>query len=94
MALYIMAMSINPDAKKQHPDISHHVSNSLEAFKLEDVKIVDLYATLGRYDFLAVFEAVEQADAFKVASDINSQGILKTETWPVIPYEDFSQLIG
>jgi len=43
--------------------------------------------------FLAVFEALDQNIAFKVASEINALAILETETWPVIPFEDFSQLI-
>jgi len=93
MALFIMAMIINPNAKKDYPDLSHHVNSSLEIFTKHNVKVSNLFATLGRYDFLAVFEAVDQVIAFKVASEINTQGVLDTETWPVIPYEDFSQLI-
>ena len=93
MAIYIMAMTINPNAKKLHPDVSHQVSDSLDVFKQQGVKLINLYATLGRYDFLAIFDAPEQTIAFKLASNINAKGILETETWPVIPYEDFSRLI-
>lgn len=88
-----MAMSINPTARKEHPDLSHHVNQSLEVFTKNKVKIEKLYATLGRYDFLAVFEVENQSLAFRVASEIISMGILETETWPVIPFEDFSKLI-
>ncbi len=93
MAVFIMAMTINPSAKKLHPDLSTQVSDSLDVFKEQGVKVQDLYATLGRYDYLAIFDATDQTVAFKLASDINSKGILETETWPVIPYEDFSRLI-
>lgn len=93
MAQFIMAMTINPNAKKEHPNLSHHVNSSLEIFAKHDVKVINLFATLGRYDFLAVFEALDQNIAFKVASEINALAILETETWPVIPFEDFSQLI-
>ena len=55
--------------------------------------MVSLYATLGRYDYLAIFDAADQSAAFKVAAEINLLGILETETWPVVPYEDFSQII-
>jgi len=94
MASYIMAMKINPNAKKIHPDISHQINESLEIFSKNNVKVISLFATLGRYDYLALFDADDQALAFKVASEINDRGIIETETWPVIPYEDFSQLIG
>jgi uncharacterized protein with GYD domain len=93
MPSFIMAMTINPSAKKMHPDLSHQIDESLELFSKNEVKLEDLFATLGRYDYLAIFEAVDQAVAFKVASEINRKGILETETWPVIPYEDFLRLI-
>ncbi|HUV29880.1 MAG TPA: GYD domain-containing protein [Acidobacteriota bacterium] len=94
MVSFIMALTINPNAKKLHPDLSNQVSESLEVFAKHSVKVQDLYATLGRYDYLAIFDAPDQAVAFRVAADINNLGILETETWPVIPYDDFSQLIG
>jgi uncharacterized protein with GYD domain len=93
MATFIMAMTINPNAKKLHPDLSSQVSESLDVFAERNVKVADLYATLGRYDYLAIFNAEDQTVAFRLAADINAKGILETETWPVIPYEDFSRLI-
>ncbi|UCD16269.1 MAG: GYD domain-containing protein [Candidatus Zixiibacteriota bacterium] len=93
MALFIMAMSINPSAKKQHADLPHQVNNSLELFHKHGAKMQNIFATLGRYDYLALFEADDQTTAFRVASEINSLGILETETWPVIPYDEFSRLL-
>ena len=94
MASFIMAMTINPNAKKYHSEVSAKISESLDTFRDNKVKITDLFATLGRYDFLAVFDAADQTIAFKVATEINNKGILETETWPVIPYEDFSKLLS
>jgi uncharacterized protein with GYD domain len=93
MATFIMAMTINPNAKKLHPDLASQVSGSLEVFTKHGVKVVNLYATLGRYDYIAIFDAPDQTEAFRVAAEINGKGILETETWPVIPYEDFARLI-
>ena len=92
MALFIMAMNINPNAKKLHPDLSNQVNKSLDIFAENDLTVQSLYATLGRYDYLAVFEATDQSVAFKVALDINNKGILETETWPVIPYQEYTRL--
>lgn len=93
MATFIMAMNINSDAKKVHPDLSHQINESLDVFSKNKVKILNLYATLGRYDYIAIFDAGDQTIAFQVASEINSRGVLETETWPVISYDDFSRLI-
>ena len=93
MASFMMAMTINPHAKKEHPDLAHHVDESLEAFTKNKVTGVKVFATLGRYDYLAIFETEDQALGYRVASEISNQGVLQTETWPLIPYEDFSELI-
>jgi len=94
MATFIMAMSINPNAKKLHSDLSHQINESLDVFTENKVKVTSLFATMGRYDCLAVFDAPDQTLAFKVAAGINSKGILETETWPVIPFEDFERILG
>ena len=89
-----MAMNINPNAKKQHADLSSQVEISFDVFADNHIKVINLYATLGRYDYLAIFDAPDQTLAFKVASTINSKGILETETWPVIPYDEFARLLS
>lgn len=93
MATFIMAMQINPNAKKLHDDLSNQINDSFEVFRLNNIKVDSLYATLGRYDYLAIFEAKDQTIAFKLASEINNKGILETETWPVINYDEFTQLL-
>lgn len=94
MATYIMALTLNPNAKKQHADLAHQVDESLNAFARYGIHVDRLFATLGRYDYLALFDAEDQTVAFKVASEINAAGLLETETWPVIPYEEYQQLLG
>ena len=93
MTSYIMAMTLNPNAKKEHPDLTHQVDESIDAFARNGIKVDRIFATLGRYDYLVLFMAQDQTVAFKVASDINALGLLETETWPVIPYEDYQQLM-
>ena len=94
MATFIMALQINPSAKKMHADLSAQINDSLDVFSRNNVKVNDLYATLGRYDYLAIFDAADQTVAFRVASEINNKGILETETWPVIAYDEFTQLFS
>lgn len=93
MASYIMALTINPNAKKEHPDLTHHINESIEILSKHGIHVDSLFATLGRYDFLAMFNVDDQSIVFKAASDINNLGILDTETWPVIPFDEFSQII-
>jgi len=93
MATFIMAMTINPSAKKMHDDLNVQIDASFECFRRNNVRIDQLFATLGRYDYLAIFDVSEQTLAFKIASEINSLGILETETWPIISYDEFTKLV-
>jgi len=94
MASFIMAMNILADAKKLHSDLAHQIDLSLDLFAENQVKELQVYATMGRYDMVAIFDAEDQNVAFKVASQINARGVLETETWPIIPFEDFSNMIA
>lgn len=94
MASFMMAMTINQQARKEHPDVTHQVEESLAVFSEHDITVEKLFATLGRYDYLVLFEAADQTEAFKVAAEINGRGTVDTETWPLMPYEDFSKIVG
>ena len=94
MASFIMAMNILADAKKLHTDLSHQIDLSLDLLPEGGAVNLRVFATMGRYDIVAFFDAEDQNVAFRVASQINARGILETETWPVIPFEDFSKLIA
>ena len=93
MASFIMAMNILADAKKLHTDLAHQIDLSLNLLSGSQIENLQVFATMGRYDVVAVFDAADQNTAFKVASQISAGGVLKTETWLVIPFEDFSNLI-
>ena len=93
MAFFIMAMTINPAAKKSHSDLAKQINDSLDVFLEHKVKVQKIYATLGRYDILAEFDTNDQNMAFRLASVIASKGILDTETWPVIPYDEFAEYL-
>ena len=94
MAKFIMAMKLNPNARKIHSDVSHQINESFDVFDNNNVRIDNLFATLGRYDYLAIFEAPDQSIAFRIASEINGKGVLETETWPVITFDEFTQLFS
>ena len=82
------------DGQGRRPgNLAHQVDLSLDTFAANRVKSLRVYATMGRYDFVAFFEAEDQNVAFRIASQISAKGILETETWPVMPFEEFSNLI-
>jgi uncharacterized protein with GYD domain len=50
------------------------------------------YALLGPYDFLDVFDATDDASAFRVALLSRELGAVTAESWPAIGYETFLRI--
>lgn len=51
------------------------------------------YAVLGPYDYLDVFRAADNADAFKVAAIVRSFGHAHTEIWAAEAWRAFKAMI-
>lgn len=47
------------------------------------------YALLGPYDFMDVYEAPDEATAFRVSLLSRENGALSAESWPAVAYPDF-----
>ncbi|MEM3087284.1 MAG: GYD domain-containing protein [Halobacteria archaeon] len=52
-------------------------------------KMLSLHATLGRYDFIALFEAPDAKTAAKISALLAETGNFESETLPAIPIDEF-----
>lgn len=50
------------------------------------------YALLGRYDFMDIYEAPDDATAHKVSLLSLTQGAVTAESWPALPYDEFLRI--
>jgi uncharacterized protein with GYD domain len=50
------------------------------------------FALLGAYDFMDIYEAPDEATAFKVSLLSRAEGAVSAESWPATRYEDFLRL--
>ena len=95
MSEYIMLTRLSPNAA--------HLPMTLETLEKEiatqiraqcpGVKWVHNYAILGPYDYLDIFCAPEDDDAFKVATIVRSYGHASTEIWSAKEWQQFKALI-
>ncbi len=58
-----------------------------------EVKFSAHYALLGRYDFMDIYEAPDNATAHKVSMISRSEGAVSAESWPALSYEDHLKVI-
>ena len=54
-----------------------------------DVRWIAHYALLGRYDFMDIYEAPDDATAHKVSLLSLRHGAVSAESWPALPYDEF-----
>ncbi len=59
-----------------------------------EVKWIAHYALLGRYDFMDVYEAPDDAAAHKVSLITRGQGALMAESWPAMAWEKHLELLS
>jgi uncharacterized protein with GYD domain len=64
---------------------------ALEAY---GAKVVAGYACLGHYDFLFIIDAPDNATAMRLSALTASRGTSQYETMPIIPIEQFFELVG
>ena len=51
------------------------------------------YATLGRYDFMDIYEAPDIETAHRVSLISRVSGALSAESWQAMPYDNFLKLL-
>lgn len=58
-----------------------------------EVNWIAHYALLGRYDFMDIYEAKDDAVAHKVSLISRNEGALAAESWPAIEYDEHLALL-
>ncbi len=89
MGHYVVLSRLTSDGRKtlkSNPQRLKEVNNEIEAM---GAKVVVQYALLGKYDFLNILEAPDEATVAKVLVELGSRGTLSTATMQAIPIDEF-----
>ena len=87
MAIYILLSRLTPEGRKtvkERPGRIKEVDKELEDI---GVRVIEQYATLGRYDFINIVEAPDNETIAKVSVDLCSRGTLELITLPAVSVE-------
>lgn len=93
MPTYVMLTNLTADGVrtlKSNPSRIGEVNKEVEAL---GAKVINQYATLGRFDFVTVVEAPDAETMAKVSVELGSRGTMSSETLVAIPAEQFADSI-
>ena len=89
MPTYIMFATLTSEGVqtvKNNPQRIKEVNREVEQL---GAKVRMQWGTLGRFDFVSIIEAPDEATMARVSLELGSRGTAKYETLPAIPIDDF-----
>jgi uncharacterized protein with GYD domain len=95
MGTYIVLTRVSPEAVKtpgRREELCHEVEAHIKERQLP-IRWIANYAVTGRFDYLDIFEAPDDAAAMNLSAILRSYGHATTETWSAIPWEQFVKAI-
>jgi uncharacterized protein with GYD domain len=84
-----MFTTLTPDGiqtLRNYPERIQEVNQEIEAL---GATVVSQWATLGRYDFINVIEAPDEATITRVSVELGSRGTGRYETLPALAVDEF-----
>ncbi len=95
MATYIVLMKITPEGAKSLKEAPQRLAKYTQTITAQGGKISAAYATLGRYDYVAIIEGPEDiSKVFKSSAAVAMLGALSSETMPAMPIQDFFKAVA
>ena len=94
MAVYILLSRLTPEGRKtvkERPGRIKEVDKELEDI---GVRVIEQYATLGKYDFVNIVEAPDNETIGKVSVDLCSRGTVELITLPAVSVESLVELLN
>ena len=89
MPTYVMLSTLTPEGVqtvKNNPSRIREVNDEVEQL---GAKVLAQWAVLGRFDFVNVVEAPDEATMAKVSLELGGRGTARYETLVAIPVEEF-----
>jgi len=94
MKTFILMTKLSPEITGRIKDRASIGRSWLEQVKEKcpEVKFINHYALLGKYDFLDIYEAPDEETAAKVSMISLQNGATSAESWTAIPYKRLVEL--
>lgn len=93
MPIYILLSTLTSEGRKtikKNPERIKEVDREIEAF---GAKVVQQFATLGRYDFVNIVEASNNDVITRVSIELGSRGTVHIMSMPAKPLDEFIEIL-
>ncbi|WP_300670356.1 GYD domain-containing protein [Desulfoluna sp.] len=89
MKTFIILTELTDQGKKTIQNDPAGMKLSNQAIENRGGVLVDQYALLGPWDFLTIIQAADEKAIFRITTELDALGTVKTTTLPAMPIEEF-----
>lgn len=89
MKTFIILTELTEQGKKTIQKDPAGMKLSAQAIEKRGGILVDQYALLGPWDFLTIIKAKDERSIFRITTELDALGTVKTMTLPAMPIEEF-----
>jgi uncharacterized protein with GYD domain len=93
MATYISLMKFTDQGIKDIKQAPERIEKAFKGLEAVGGKIVDFYATMGEYDYVAIAEGPSDEVAMTFLLGLGAAGNVRTTTLKAFKKDDFAKLI-
>jgi uncharacterized protein with GYD domain len=93
MPTYILLSTLTSEGRKtikERPERIKEVNKEIEKY---GAKVVEQYATLGKYDFVNIVEAPDNDAVTRVSIELGSRGTVHIMSMPAKPIDEFLKML-
>ncbi len=92
MHTYIVLMKLTDQGIRAVKDSPDRIETGIQSLKTLGGKVVEFYATLGEYDYIACVEAPNEAVVMRFLLALGSAGDVRTTTMKALSRDEFDQI--
>jgi uncharacterized protein with GYD domain len=94
MPLYMILSNLTDEGAKTIKTKPKRVKEVNAELEKMGVKVIEQYAVLGPYDFLNIVEAPDEKTVAAAMVELASRGTIRTNTFPIVPVDEFLEKLG
>jgi uncharacterized protein with GYD domain len=93
MPTYIILMNITDQGIKNVKDAPGRIEEGIKAFEKMGGKVIGFYATMGKYDYVAIGEAPNDEAAMTFLLGLGSRGNSRSTTLKAFTKQEFTAIV-